>query len=249
MPPPVLPFPSASRQAHPAGGSGGPPGADPDGGDRTGGGAGGDTAGRLSFTALRAIAAGLARTQAAVPPAPGDDPSAPRSIRLLATTFYDVWLITWPAGSALAAHDHGAARSVLQVVAGQLTETVAFGGGGPGAARTEPCRRELWAGDATEAEPSAIHELANRSGADATTVHVYSPPLAGVAFYDLGHPGPAVRLRTAPVADKEPQASSRDLPRPGAVGAERSRRSRTALRRLARRAPVPAEAGGRLAGT
>lgn len=49
--------------------------------------------GALSFRALRAIATGFARVQ---PPVPlgEDDPSTPRSERLLATAYYDdVWLM------------------------------------------------------------------------------------------------------------------------------------------------------------
>src|ERR1700722_142702 len=54
----------------------------------------------LSFDALRSIASGLAWAQK---PLPRDirDPAGARSRRLIATTLYDVWLITWPPGSRL----------------------------------------------------------------------------------------------------------------------------------------------------
>ena len=54
-----------------------------------------DLSGALSFEALRAIAAGFAKAH---PPMARDenDPSAPRSLRLLATAHYDVWVVTWP---------------------------------------------------------------------------------------------------------------------------------------------------------
>jgi hypothetical protein len=42
--------------------------------------------------------------------------------------------------------------------------------------------RQLLSGDSTFGTPTLVHELVNRSGAEATTLHVYSPargPLAG----------------------------------------------------------------------
>src|SRR6185437_17661 len=227
MRPSVVPFRSPSREAHPAGVAGGDlRGGDRSGDDPAGPPAGNDPAGndhpaaQLSFVALRAIAAGLARVQATVPMTAGEDPTEPRSLRLLATTFYDVWLITWPDGSGLAAHDHGAARSVLQVVSGQLVETVTERHGpiglaaAPNAGGTDVPdgasgrgRRLLRAGDAVEAEASTIHELANRSGGDVSTIHVYSPSLADVAFYDVHPAGPVVPRRTTSVVERQAQAS------------------------------------------
>jgi hypothetical protein len=99
-----------------------------------------------------------------------------RSSRLVATAFYDAWLICWPDGSGLDAHDHGDVRSVLQVVDGVLQETYADSEAGVG-----PAVRTLRRGSVTSAEPTVVHSLANRSGAVATSLHVYSPPLAGVA--------------------------------------------------------------------
>jgi predicted metal-dependent enzyme (double-stranded beta helix superfamily) len=164
----------------------------------------GEPAGRLSFTALRAIVAGLARVQRSVPP-DGGDPGAARSVRLLATTFYDVWLITWPDGSGLAPHDHGGSRSVLQVVNGELLETVTEN------VEQQPVRHVLGPGDVTRTTPSSVHEIVNFSGSDATTIHAYSPPLADIAFFRLQGPGQVHRVRSIPVVERTPQASSRDL--------------------------------------
>ncbi len=168
-------------------------------------GADGEPAGRLSSTALRAIVTGLARVQRSVP-LDGGDPGAARSVRLLATTFYDVWLITWPDGSGLAPHDHGGSRGVMQVVSGELLETVT-----DQVNQLVPVRQVLGAGDVTRTTPSAVHEIVNFSGSDATTIHAYSPPLADVAFFSLGGPGQVRRIRSTPVAERTPQASSREL--------------------------------------
>lgn len=161
--------------------------------------------GALSFGALRAIVAGLAEVQQPVP-VDGDDPETPRSIRLLATAYYDVWLITWPDGSGLGSHDHGGARSVMQVIDGELVEIFA-----DYVDRQVPAARILRRGDSTSAATSFIHDLANRSGADATTLHVYSPPLTDVSFFDLNADGGDFeRLRTTAATQRIAQASSNE---------------------------------------
>jgi len=78
----------------------------------------------LPFDSLRSIASGLAWALRAVPDDNGDRATA-RSVRLIATSLYDIWLITWPDGATLGPHDHGGARSVLHMVEGELIETYA----------------------------------------------------------------------------------------------------------------------------
>ena len=167
----------------------------------------GDLTGALSFRALRAIATGFARVQPAVPLG-DDDPDSPRSVRLLATAYYDVWLITWPDGSGLEPHDHGGVRSVLHVVDGELVEIVA-----DHVDTQLPRARMLRQGATVWAKPSFVHDLANRSGADATTLHVYSPPLSEISFFTLHTDSECERLRTTAVPEQEPQASSGDVTR------------------------------------
>jgi mannose-6-phosphate isomerase-like protein (cupin superfamily) len=166
----------------------------------------------LSFEALAAIASGLAWAQVPVPGG-ADDPSA-RSTRLIATDLYDVWLITWPSGSSIGPHDHGGARSVLQVVEGELIETFSE------ERERGPSRiRVLRKGDSTQGEPSYLHELENGSRADATSLHVYSPPLSDLTLFP--------RLSgeqegwTIAVAERSPLASSSDRGlHPGAAHAK-----------------------------
>jgi Cysteine dioxygenase type I len=131
--------------------------------------------GALSFGALRAIVAGMALVHQ--PLASGlDHRGEVSSVRLLRTAFYDAWLVTWPGGSALGPHDHGAARSVLHVIDGELVEYRSDRAG-----EASPAGRALLRGDSTFGAPSLVHQLVNRSEAEATTLHVYSPPLEGIA--------------------------------------------------------------------
>ncbi len=131
----------------------------------------------LPFDSLRSIASGLAWALRAVPDDNGDRATA-RSVRLIATSLSDIWLITWPDGSTLGPHDHGGARSVLHMLEGELIETYAD--------RSEawPSRvRALRSSDARCGGTSLVHDLANRSGARATSLHLYSPPISDLTLF------------------------------------------------------------------
>jgi hypothetical protein len=162
----VLPFRQRPSAAHPAGQHSGP-----SKGDRP--------PGALSFSAMRGIAAGLALVQRPIEPS-GEDPGSPRTIRLITTAFYDAWLTTWPDGSGLPLHDHGGSRSLTRVVDGQLVEIVT-----DLIDHLPPVASLLHRGDITCSGVSRVHDLANRSGADATTLHIYSPPLDDITLYRL----------------------------------------------------------------
>jgi predicted metal-dependent enzyme (double-stranded beta helix superfamily) len=191
---PRLPSASSGRSAHPAGGSL----------------SSADQIGPISFEALGRIVAGLAQAQQ---PVPSDDASdSPRSVRLLATAFYDVWLITWPDGSGLEPHDHGHVRSVVHVVEGELTEIFS-----DQVEHSRPAVRILRQGSSTPAEPSVVHALTNRSGNDATTLHVYSPPLVDVIFFDLNSGGSYEALRSTPVVQRVARACSKEIEPSGPV--------------------------------
>jgi uncharacterized cupin superfamily protein len=69
--------------------------------------------------------------------------------------------------------------------------------------------RILRPGEMVGAKPSLVHDLANTSGSDATTLHVYSPPLAEISFFDLHTDSECQRLRMTAVPEA-PQAGSED---------------------------------------
>jgi hypothetical protein len=121
------------------------------------------------------LVAVIARGLAAVAP-PWSDEVQPAADgrsheRLLATELYDVWLIHWPAGSGLPAHDHGGSAGAFAMVAGMLDEDVADG-----------TRRRIGVGDVASFGPDHVHAVHNRSDVGATSVHVYSPPLGTMSF-------------------------------------------------------------------
>lgn len=77
-----------------------------------------------------------------------------------------LWLITWPPGFRLPAHDHGGAVQVLSVIAGELAE-VAVGDDGAVERPLRANRIRIQAGD-------RMHEVVNPGSVYAVTLHAYS---------------------------------------------------------------------------
>lgn len=96
-------------------------------------------------------------------------------IRVLATPHYDVWLLRWPVGTRVEPHDHGESAGVFRVVEGRLLELRWVDG------RT--VARHLVAGATLEISRGVVHDVVAESDR-ALSVHVYSPPLVTMRFYD-----------------------------------------------------------------
>ncbi len=101
-------------------------------------------------------------------------PDARTGLRILATESYDVWLLRWPAGTAVSPHHHGDSDAAFVVSSGSLEES-----------RWRDGRREvrqLTRGQGATVERGVVHDV--RAQCEALSVHVYSPPLARMAFFD-----------------------------------------------------------------
>jgi hypothetical protein len=122
-----------------------------------------------------------------------------RWVRLLATRSYDAWLIGWPAGSGLGLHDHGDSSAALCIVRGVLDEQH-LPPGGSGRIAT----RRLVAGDAVAFDAGRVHAVHNASKGDALSVHVYSPPLSTMTFFEHGA-GPSLLPVDAALVEHERQ--------------------------------------------
>ncbi len=132
------------------------------------------------------MAARLARS------APGGDQAwtegeRRRYCRLVATDLYDAWLIAWSPCSGVELHDHGGSQGAVAVAAGRLVEhytDVRW----RHAIRSRPVDPSM-----TLTVPGIrVHEVANPGPTDALSVHVYSPPLTTMTFFD---PRPDTFLR------------------------------------------------------
>jgi len=161
----------------------------------------------LAVEDLDVIAAGLACIQRRVSASPENNLVIPRSIRLIATAHYDVWLITWPPGSEIGQHDHAEATSVIRIVSGSLIESVGTG------------HSSLHPGNSVVTPPRTPHELRNAARTEATSLHVYSPPLTTVRYHPRSttslHPaGTGVAGRSTPVRSRRAEASEAGLAAP-----------------------------------
>jgi mannose-6-phosphate isomerase-like protein (cupin superfamily) len=124
---------------------------------------------------LTAIATGLASVALPWELTTGEHPAERQYQLLIATDVYDAWLVHWPVGTGLELHDHGGSAGAFAVVAGLLEEDVVRDGAtvtsrvGPGAS--------------VAFGEGHVHAVVNRGDRGATSVHVYSPPLASMGYY------------------------------------------------------------------
>jgi mannose-6-phosphate isomerase-like protein (cupin superfamily) len=135
---------------------------------------------------LEAIAAGLAAVTVPWELREGEVATERHYYRVLATPAYEAWVICWPSGGSLDLHDHGGSSGAFTVVSGELDEATVEHG--------DTVVRRLGPGDTTGFGASHIHAVANRGTATATSVHVYSPPLDSMAYYEAGHDGALVTI-------------------------------------------------------
>jgi len=102
------------------------------------------------------------------------------------TDRYEAFVIAWPVGGAIELHDHGDSAGAVVVAAGSLVETV-VGSGPDGALATSS--RTVGSGGSIEFGPGHVHDIVNHGPGPAVSVHVYSPVLRSMTFFepDGGH--------------------------------------------------------------
>jgi hypothetical protein len=106
-----------------------------------------------------------------------------RSWRLMARTpDFDAWLIAWPNGGKVELHDHGTSTGAVSVIRGALVEAVPRR---DDAGRLSLVRHELQAGATLGFGAGHIHDVTNESDEHALSLHVYSPALTSMTFYEL----------------------------------------------------------------
>jgi predicted metal-dependent enzyme (double-stranded beta helix superfamily) len=148
----------------------------------------------LPVTVLADIAGGLAVATELWRPVACHDPGERRPVRLLATASYEVWVIGWTIGQHVRPHDHGPSAGALLVVEGELVEVVPRAGG-------RAVERVLEVGLVQHLAVGTVHDVVNRAPAPATSLHVYSPPITSMTYYD---PVTLVPVETELVAPTAP---------------------------------------------
>ncbi|MBV8983682.1 MAG: cysteine dioxygenase family protein [Acidimicrobiia bacterium] len=109
-------------------------------------------------------------------------------VRLLRTDLYEAWLLGWAPGQHVGMHDHGEAAGAFVVVRGELREVL------PESRRSTV---DLGAGSTGVVRRGQLHDVGNASDTPALSIHVYSPPLSTMTFYDASGRAP---LRTEAVS-------------------------------------------------
>jgi len=135
----------------------------------------------LSPAALLTITRALAADRESWRALARHTPHARWFTRLAVHDDHDVWLIGWDSYQGVDLHDHGGSSGALYVVDGELLETATRRDGSVNAAE-----QHLLAGTARAFGPGHVHRVVNPSASVATSVHVYSPPLASMDFYAAG---------------------------------------------------------------
>jgi predicted metal-dependent enzyme (double-stranded beta helix superfamily) len=114
---------------------------------------------------------------------PGALETQSRTWRLMARTpGFDAWLIAWPKGGRVELHDHGAATGAVSVISGALVEAVPWR---DDTGRLTLVRHELQAGATLGFGAGHVHDVTNESDQPALSLHVYSPALTSMTFYEL----------------------------------------------------------------
>jgi len=106
-----------------------------------------------------------------------------RTWRLVARTpDFDAWLIAWPRGGKVELHDHGNSTGAVSVITGALVEAVPWR---EDSGRLSLVRHELQAGATLGFGAGHVHDVTNQSDGVALSLHVYSPALTSMTFYDV----------------------------------------------------------------
>jgi hypothetical protein len=109
---------------------------------------------------------------------------------LTRTDDYEAWLIGWPRDSGLELHDHGGASGAVRVLAGGLVEIwwdrsiVPAGDGVADRRLGRLSRRTLRQGSTVVFGPTHVHDVRARGRRPALSIHVYSPRLTSITFYE-----------------------------------------------------------------
>lgn len=102
----------------------------------------------------------------------------------------EVWLICWMPSQDVGLHDHDVSVGAVHVVQGGVVEERLVLG------QVELDRSRFEHGQSFTFDSSRIHNVAHDGRGPATTLHLYSPPLWKMGYYEAGDDG-RLRRRSA----------------------------------------------------
>ena len=102
----------------------------------------------------------------------------------------DVWLICWSGAQQTGLHDHDLSGGAVRVIEGELAEDrLVFGTGVETVGYS--------GGDGFRFDSSRIHDVRHIGDTPAVSLHLYSPPLWRMGYYDVGDDGRMSRRSTS----------------------------------------------------
>ncbi len=130
----------------------------------------------LSGELLTDIATGLAASEVLWRPHAHHDPELRRPVRLVVCDLWEAWVVGWTPGQHVDVHDHGDSAGALVVVEGHLVEMLPAG----------PHRQlRTWGpGAVVDLPVGVVHDVVGLGPGASTSIHVYSPPLSTMTYYD-----------------------------------------------------------------
>ena len=134
-------------------------------------------AGRMSPAQLRAAAARIASRRELWADLVVHDPDVRRYLPLYWSQACDVWLLSWLRGQDTDWHDHGGSSGSFGVADGNLIEHCRVASG------RRLTRRRVGTGEAVAFGPGHVHDVAHGGEGPATSIHVYSPLLTVMTYY------------------------------------------------------------------
>jgi len=112
----------------------------------------------------------------------------------------DAWLICWSGTQDTGLHDHDVSSGAVRIVAGELAEDrLVFGA--PGLVTSTHAANQAFCFDS-----SRIHDVRNGGSAESVSLHLYSPPLERMGYYEIAEDG-CIESRNARSAEELPEPS------------------------------------------
>lgn len=108
-------------------------------------------------------------------------------VRLHRDHHIDVWLLCWVAAQETGLHDHDVSAGAVRVIEGHLSELRMVLG------RGELDETIYASGEAFQFDASRIHDVRHAGSEPAVSLHLYSPPLWRMGYYEPGADGRLAR--------------------------------------------------------
>jgi hypothetical protein len=157
----------------------------------------------LSRPQLRELATAVAHEKRFWADRVRHDPQTRYFDQLYRDTNLDVWLICWLDAQDTGYHDHDLSSGAVYVVQGSLCEDYFYR---DAQGWIEVRTRERPAGTCFDFDGSSIHGMRHAGGPPATSIHVYSPALWRMGYYEPGEGG----LRRTSITYADEMAAGHD---------------------------------------